>query len=123
MIAAQIVFAANVIVAGWISINSLWFPARARQVVFEGAVAYSETIRLVGALWFAIFLLSVVGIFYPRSMQPVLLLQLVYKGIWLIVTALPAYWQGTSYPRSMTAFFVGWVVVLPFVIDWKSIFA
>ena len=121
MIAAQIVFAANVIVAGWISINSLWFPGRARRIVFEGAVAYSETIRLVGALWFAIFLLSVVGIFYPRAMQPVLLLQIIYKGMWLLVAALPAYCQGTPYPRGMAAFFVVWVVVLPFVVDWKSL--
>ena len=119
MTAATIVFAANVIVAGRIGVESLWFPEQARRTVFEGTVAYSETIRLVGAFWLTIALLSVAGLFWPRSLQPVLLFQLLYKGTWLLFVALPAYRAGLPFPNGMALFFLVWVIVLPFVIDWR----
>jgi len=118
----KLVYLANVLVAGWISISSLFFPKTALQTVFESAFAYSESIRLVGALWWAIFLLSILGLFFPRQMSLVLLFQLIYKGSWLLFVALPAHLNGEPYPKSMAIFFVVWVVVLPFVIPWKSLF-
>ena len=39
MILLRLVFLANVIVAGWISISSLFYPARAVRTVFENTVA------------------------------------------------------------------------------------
>lgn len=122
MMLLKLVYLANIVVAGWISISSLFFPARAQQTVFEGAVAYSEAIRLVGALWWAIFILSILGLFYPQQMRLVLLFQLIYKGSWLLAVALPAYWQGVTYPKGMANFFVIWVLVIPFVFPWKEVF-
>lgn len=122
MIAIKLVYAANVLVAGWISIVSLFLPKTAQQVVFSNAFAYSEAIRLVGALWGAIFLLSILGLFYPRQMALVLLFQLIYKFSWLIFAAVPALAQGVPYPKGMALFFVIWVIVLPFVIPWKHLF-
>ncbi len=119
----KIVYFANVIVAGWISITSLFFPRRAVETVFTNAFVYSESIRLVGALWGAIFLLSTLGLFYPRQMSLVLLFQLIYKSSWLFFAALPALLRNEPYPRGMATFFVIWVVLLPFVIPWRSIFA
>ena len=72
----------------------------------------------MGALWLAIAVLSVAGLFIPRAMQPVLLFQLIYKATWLAFGALPAYREGVPFPRGMAACFVVWVVVLPFAIDW-----
>ena len=118
----KIIYAANVLVAGWISITSLFFPERALVSVFENQIAYSEVIRLVGALWGAIFLLSIVGLFYPRQMALVLLFQFIYKSTWLLVVALPALLQQQPYPRGMANTFLIWVLVLPFVIPWRSIF-
>ncbi len=118
MILIRLVFVANIIVAGWISITSLFFPERAVRTVFEGAFAYSESIRLVGALWGAIFLLSIVGLALPERMSVVLLFQLIYKGSWLLFAALPAIRSGADYPKGMAGFFVAWVVILPFVIPW-----
>ena len=115
-------YAANVLVAGWISINCLFFPRIAQQTVFEGSFDYSEAIRLVGALWGAIFILSVLGLFYPKPMSLVLLFQLIYKASWLLIAALPALYNGQPFPKSMTIFFVIWVLILPFVIPWKDIF-
>ena len=115
-------YAANIIVAGWISISSMFYPKMAQQTVFTNAFAYSEAIRLVGALWFAIFLLSVLGLFYPRQMVLVLVFQLIYKGTWLIIAALPAMINNNPYPKGMAIFFLIWVAILPFVIPWGEIF-
>lgn len=78
MTAIKLMYVANVIVAGWISITSLFFPKAAQQTVFTNAFQYSEAIRLVGALWFAIFILSIIGFFFPRQMSLVLVFQLIY---------------------------------------------
>jgi hypothetical protein len=123
MIALKIVYFANIIVAGWISISSLFYPKIAQTTVFEQNFVYSEAIRLVGALWFAIFLLSILGLFYPEKMSMVLLFQLIYKSSWLIFAALPALLNQQPYPKGMAVVFIIWVVVLPFVIPWKTIFS
>lgn len=123
MITLKIVSIANIIIAGWISISSLFFPKVAHRSVFEGAIEYSEGIRLIGALWGAIFLLSVLGLFYPKKMSLVLLFQLIYKSSWLIVAVLPAIINGVSYPKGMSTFFLIWVVILPFIIPWRTIFS
>ncbi len=117
----KIIYVANIIVAGWISISSLFFPRIAHQSVFSNKLAYSEVIRLVGALWFAIFILSIIGLFYPLKMSLILLFQLVYKSSWLIVVAIPAILNKTPYPKGMALFFLIWVIVLPFVIPWKNL--
>lgn len=118
----RLMYAANILVAGWISYSALFYPRSAVATVFSGAFDYSEAIRLVGALWGAIFILSVVGLFYPKGMSLVFLFQLVYKSSWLIVAALPAIMNSTPYPKPMATFFLIWVIILPFVIPWKSIF-
>jgi len=117
-----IIYIANILVAGWISITSLFYPERAVMTVFENNFAYSESIRLVGALWFAIFILSILGLIFPQKMSLVLVFQLIYKSSWLLFAALPAMMNNQAYPRGMVVFFVIWVLVLPFVIPWKEIF-
>jgi len=121
MLLLKLMYAANVLVAGWISITSLFNPQRALITVFENQFAYSESIRLVGALWWAIFLLSILGLFFPRQMALVLLFQLIYKSSWLLFAAMPAILHNQPYPKGMAVFFVIWVVVLPFVIPWRAI--
>jgi len=118
----KLIYIANILVAGWISITSLFFPKTAHQTVFTNAFDYSESFRLVGALWFAIFILSILGLFYPKEMSLVLVFQLIYKASWLIFAAVPAIWNANPYPKGMAGFFLLWVVVLPFVIPWKEIF-
>ncbi|MEL7160664.1 MAG: hypothetical protein AAFN92_07890 [Bacteroidota bacterium] len=118
----RFIYLANILVAGWISITALFFPRRAVTSIFENTLAYSEAIRLVGCLWGAIFLLSIVGMFLPERMSLVLLFQLLYKGSWLLFVALPAIRAGEAFPRGMAGFFLVWVLVLPFVIPWGYLF-
>ena len=123
MIGLKIVYIANILVAGWISISSLFYPKTAQATVFENQFLYSEAIRLVGALWFAIFILSILGLFFPQKMSLVLLFQLIYKFSWLAFAALPAMINNQPYPKGMATFFIIWVIILPFVIPWKNIFS
>jgi len=70
----------------------------------------------------AIFLLSVLGLFFPQKMQVVSVFQLIYKSSWLLFAALPALLLHQQFPKGMVLFFVVWVIGLPFVIDWKWLF-
>jgi len=117
-----IVYIANIIVAGWISITSLIFPETAQSSIFQNTFQYSEHIRLIGALWGGIFILSIIGLFYPLKMSPVLVLQLIYKGSWLLVVALPNIIQHKPFPTGMATFFIIWVVILPIIIPWNYLF-
>lgn len=118
----KLVYLANIIVAGWISISSLFFPKTAWNNVFAQAFHYSESIRLIGALWLAIFVLSILGLYFPLKMSLVLFFQLIYKSAWLIFVALPALLNHQPFPKAMAMFFIIWVIILPFVIPWKAIF-
>lgn len=122
MLFLRVIFIANIIVAGWIGITSLVSPSRAIATIFSGAYATTELVRLVGCLWLAIALLSVLGLWQPMTFAPVLLLQLFYKSTWLIVVALPAIRYDRPYPAGMAVFFLVWVLVLPFAIPWASWF-
>ena len=120
MITLKIVYVANIIVAGWISITSVWNPKKAAATVFQNAYQPTEVIRLVGCLWLAIAILSVLGLWRPVSFSPVFLVQLIYKGTWLLVVALPAIRNNQPYPSGMALFFLIWVIILPFVIPWSE---
>ncbi|TMM58925.1 hypothetical protein FEE95_05695 [Maribacter algarum] len=123
MIALKTVYIANILVAGWISITSLFRPKKALANIFENSLEYSEVIRLVGALWTGIFILSILGLFHPKKMALVLLFQLVYKSSWLLFVAVPAALTKQPCPKGMAVFFMIWCIILPFVIPWKEIFA
>lgn len=119
----KIIYGANIVVAGWVGLSALFFSKSATTTVFGDAYAISEYMKLVGSLWLAIAILSVFGLFKPIVFCPVLLIQLIYKGIWLLIVALPALISGNDFPKGMALFFLIWVIVLPFVIPWKYIFA
>jgi hypothetical protein len=58
--------------------------------VFQGQVAESAGLRLlVGSLWAAILLASIAGLVWPLFFAPVLLIQIVYKTLWLAVFVAP----------------------------------
>jgi hypothetical protein len=120
MIALKLVYIANIIVAGWISITSILNPNKSELTVFQNAYQPTEVMRLVGCLWLAIAVLSVLGLWRPISFSPILFVQLIYKGTWLIVVAIPAIKNNHPYPFGMALFFLIWVLVLPFVIPWSQ---
>jgi hypothetical protein len=120
MIALKLIYIANIIVAGWISITSIFYPKTAAQTIFQNAYPTTDVIRLVGCLWLSIAILSALGLWRPISFSPILLVQLIYKGTWLLVVAIPAIKNQQAYPSGMAAFFLVWVLVLPFIIPWSE---
>jgi hypothetical protein len=119
MIALKIIYIANIIVAGTISYSSILHPNRAAATIFENAYPSTDVIKLVGCLWLAITVLSIMGLWRPITFAPILLVQLIYKGTWLLVVALPAIKNKEAYPTGMALFFLIWVLVLPIIIPWK----
>ena len=115
------VYLLNVIVTAWISFTCLFAPQKAKTIIFENAFEYSEAYRLIGCLWFAIFVISILGLWYPESMALILLFQFIYKSTWLLQSLISKSGQNKK-PISMNTFFVIWVVFLPFVIPWKNLF-
>ncbi len=120
MIALRIIYMLNIIVAGQIAISALSNPKNSALTTFGNAYQPTEVIRLVGCLWLAIAVLSILGLWKPVTFSPVLLLQVIYKGTWLFIVALPAFRNDIPFPKTMAIFFVVWVLVLPFVIPWKE---
>lgn len=118
--AIKLIYMANIIVAGWIGITSLFFPKLSSATIFQNSYQTTDIIRLVGCLWLAIAILSVLGLWRTMTFSPVLLLQLIYKGSWLLVVANPAIKNNQPYPTGMATFFLIWVLVLPFVIPWTE---
>ncbi|MBI3218541.1 MAG: hypothetical protein HYZ44_03440 [Bacteroidetes bacterium] len=120
MTAIKLVYIANVIFAGYIGMISLFSPKLSAATIFQNSYQTTDIIRLVGCLWLSIAILSLFGLWRPMTFSPVLLLQLLYKGSWLLVVALPALRHNLAYPSGMAIFFVVWVLVLPFVIPWSE---
>ncbi|GAB5520575.1 MAG: hypothetical protein RhofKO_28260 [Rhodothermales bacterium] len=120
----RFIYAANIVVAGAVGISSLFTPERAVNSVFEGLASPDMPIRVVGALWTTIAILSALGLVWPVRFSPVLLLQLVYKGGWLLVVALPVVMQGSlkGLPMGITSFFLMWVLVLLFALPYRALF-
>ena len=122
MLALKIMYSVNILVTGWVGINSLFFPKFAHRTLFSDGFEYSRAIRLVGALWLAIFVLSVLGLFFPYKMSLVLLFQLIYKLAWLLFAALPGLIRSRPFPKSMAIVFILYLLALPFIIPWSYIF-
>lgn len=56
---------------------------------------WNETEAVAWSVWGAFSLLAFIGVFRTVEMIPILLLEIVYKLIWLTLFALPLFIQGT----------------------------
>jgi hypothetical protein len=75
-------------------------------------------------MWIAILALSILGLFHPRRYSVVLVLQIIYKTVWLAVYAVPRLLRGDtgSVPRPLGIIFTAIVILWPFVIPWSYLF-
>lgn len=88
--------------------------------VFEDKVAESAGLRLmVGSLWFAILLASCAGFIWPSFFAPVMLIQILYKSLWLLVFVLPLMRASAPFPVGISAVFAMIVVSYP-VLLWLA---
>lgn len=95
-------------------------------VIWPGVIHHDKPWDLmqgfVNCMLAAFGLLCALGIRYPLQMLPVLLWELVWKSLWLIVVALPA-WQAGPLDQAMmeNLFAVGLVVIIPIAMPWTYV--
>ncbi|MEM1043293.1 MAG: hypothetical protein AAGI91_11770 [Bacteroidota bacterium] len=119
----RFVYAANILLAGSVGWSSLFAPDQAQNSVFAGTASPDAALGVVGAFWCTVAILSAVGLFLPEQMAVLLVVQLVYKALWLLAFAMPAWRAGeAAVPSGVAVSFALWVVVLPFAIPWRTLF-
>jgi hypothetical protein len=95
------------------------------RIASQGKFPESAGFRtILGSLWTAILIGSVLGLFYPVTMSPLLLIQVIYKALWLLVFVLPRLVAGRSgeVPWGISLTFLVIVVSYPWVIPWQDLF-
>lgn len=80
--------AANVVAAGIPGALIVVAPGWARENMF-GATQDPVTFGMLGAIWLAIGLLSIVGLRHPVPLAGIFAIQIVDKSVWLAAVALP----------------------------------
>jgi hypothetical protein len=96
-------------------------------VVWPGVIHHDKPWDLmqgfVNCMLASFGLLCALGIRYPLQMLPVLLWELIWKTLWLLVVALPA-WQAGPLDQAMieNLFAVGLVVMIPIAMPWGYLF-
>jgi hypothetical protein len=104
------------------------------MAVFLGIDAWTHILTFQGewdpvgaaawSVWASYSLLAIPGIFYPLRMLPLILLEILYKLIWLVVVAYPLWSDGRlaeSPAQEMTYAFL-WVVLPIVATPWKYAF-
>jgi hypothetical protein len=80
---------------------------------------------ITGSLWTAILLCSIAGLFHPVVFAPILLLQVIYKTVWLVVYVLPRLRNADSRKEihwGIAVSFLLIVIIYPLVIPWSVLF-
>ena len=78
--------------------------------------------RSPALLWTVILIGSVIGLFHPVSMSPVLLIQVIYNSLWLVVFVVPLLVRGRfgEVPWGIAGTFLFIVLTYPWVIPWSE---
>ena len=95
------------------------------QLASQGKFSESEGFcTILGSLWAAILIGSVLGLLYPIPMSPLLLIQIIYKTLWLLVFVLPQLLSGRSgkIPWGIALTFCSIVLSFPWVVPWNQLF-
>ena len=79
------------------------------------AVAYS--------FWAALALLAGLGIRYPLQMLPILLIQLLYKSLWIAAVAIPAWLDGRTPATELTMVMLVGAFADLVIIPWRHVYA
>jgi len=118
-------YAFNIIVLVPIGLMTLLGGKRGGQLASQGKFPESEGFRtILGSLWTAILIGSMLGLLYPVPMSPLLLIQIIYKTLWLLVFVLPRLLSGRrrEVPWGISLTFFVIVVSYPWVIPWRQLF-
>jgi hypothetical protein len=96
-------------------------------VIWPGVIHHDKPWGLmqgfVNCMLAAFGLLCALGVRYPLQMLPVLLWEVLWKTIWLIVVALPAWLAGPLDQAMMEELFaISLVVIIPIAMPWGYVY-
>ena len=119
----RVLFALDVVGAGGPGILMLAAPEPAAKTLFYGSELTADAgTQALGCIWVALGVLSVAGLVRPVRFSPVLVLQFVYKLIWLLAVGLPAVATGRPVPPVLATIFAFWVAVVGVAAPWRLLF-
>jgi hypothetical protein len=86
--------------------------------------AWEPTNALAWCVWTAFATLAGLGIIRPLKMLPILLLEILYKLLWLVLVAYPLWSRGTlaGSPAEGTASAFAWVLLPVIAVPWGYAF-
>ena len=109
----------TLVVSGGMGLGMILFPDTI-QSILRFPPQDPVMLGACGSIFLALGLISLMGLRSPLKFAPVLLLELVYKPIWLVAVALPLFLEGRFpfYVVTMSAvfitFIVGDLIAIPF---------
>lgn len=122
----QIAYLIDIVVSLPVALVTLMGKETAAKRFFAANLPPDPSVRIaLGAMWMAIVLCSVAGLGFPVAMSPVLVLQVIYKSLWLALFAVPRWLSGrrSEVPWRIAGTFLAFVFVYPWVIPWDTLFA
>jgi hypothetical protein len=115
----KVMYMYTLVVSGSMGLGMILFPDTV-QSVLRFPPQDPVMLGACGSIFLALGLISLMGLRSPLKFAPVLLLELVYKPIWLVSVALPLFLEGRFpfYVVTMSAvfitFIVGDLIAIPF---------
>jgi len=77
---------------------------------------------IVGSVWTAILIGSFLGLRSPTIYSPLLLLQVIYKSLWIGVYVIPRLSNPSQVPWGIAITFILITIFYPFAIPWSYLF-
>lgn len=109
----------TLVVSGGVGLGMILLPGTI-QSVFRFPPQDPAILGACGSVFLALGLVSILGLRSPLKFAPVLLLELVYKPIWLVAVALPLFLKG-QFPFYVVfmsviflTFIIGDLIAIPF---------
>ncbi len=115
----KVMYVFTLVMSGGIGLGMILIPGTI-QSVFRVPPQDPVMLGLCGSVFLALALVSILGFRWPLKFTPVLLIELVYKPIWLIAVALQLFLKG-QFPFFVVfvsgifiTFIVGDLIAIPF---------
>jgi hypothetical protein len=107
----KVMYMYTLVVSGGMGLGMILFPDTV-QSILRFPPQDPVMLGACGSIFLALGLISLMGLRSPLKFAPVLLLELVYKPIWLVAVALPLFLEGRFpfYVVTMSAIFITFIV-------------
>ena len=107
----KVMYLYTLVVSGGMGLGMILFPDTI-QSILRFPPQDPVMLGACGSIFLALGLISLMGLRSPLKFAPVLLLELVYKPIWLVAVALPLFLEGRFpfYVVTMSAIFITFIV-------------